>query len=171
MKAIHHIHVSEAYPSICNVAGTLIFICLAIYFLILRTVGLHEVYALRDLNIIFLGTGIFLALRSYKKKTGSLPHSLAVKIGLRVTITAILLFSLFIYYYLTTDQLFTNMLRNKLASSELTGVLGEFMTPGVATLIVCIEGFVSGSILTFLFARYYANKPLKISYHEPYKNK
>jgi hypothetical protein len=144
---------------LCTTMGTIVFLCLLTYFIIMRSIGLYALFALRDFNSVFLMGGIFIALSLYSKIIkGKIEYATGLKIWIRVTLTAVIPFALFIYFYLITDESFMALLKAKLNVGEYTGFLGEYMTPGIAAGIICLEGILSGIIITFIAMQYLKNK-------------
>jgi len=147
---------ASGISDLCNTMGMFVFLCLMLYFITMRAIGLYELFALRDFNIVFLVTGILFALSSYSKmsKDGA-DYLTGLKIGIRITLTAILPFALFIYFYLTTDTTFMNLLKTTLNMGEFTSILGEIISPAIAAVIIFLEGLLSGVIITFVAMQYY----------------
>src|SRR5438552_3792241 len=98
---------------LCNITSALVFLYLMLYFIIMRAIGFYEMIALRNFNILFLCGGILLALLSYRKKNKGIKYPTGIRIGLRITITSVIPFAAFIYYYLLTDDNFMNFLKAK----------------------------------------------------------
>lgn len=141
---------------LCNIAGALTFLFLMLYFIIMRSVGLHELFALRDFNFMFLLAGILLALSRYRKtRKSKIEYRTGLKIGMRITLTAVIPFALFIYFYINTDDSFMHVLRIKLYAGEFTAVLGEIISPAIAAGIICAEGLLSGALTTFIAMQYF----------------
>lgn len=139
---------------LCNVIGILTFLFLMIYFLLMAAIGLRELYALRDLNFIILAGGILLGLFLYKRKYDQMDYLTGIKIGLRITLTAVLPFSVLIYSYLATDTSFINYFKARLSTGELLSISGDFITPLTLALVICLEGTISGCIISAVTMEY-----------------
>ncbi|MGZ3862208.1 MAG: hypothetical protein ACXVPN_11840 [Bacteroidia bacterium] len=154
---------------LCNVMGSLTFLFLMTYFLLMAAIGLRELYSLRDLNFLILTGGILLGLFMYKRKHhDKIDFLTGMKIGIRITLTAVFPFSLLIYSYLATDMTFINYFKARLNTGELIAVSGDFITPLTLACIICIEGVISGCIITMLAMQYLKrdHKQIKNNGHE-----
>ncbi|HXB39754.1 MAG TPA: hypothetical protein VNZ49_04380 [Bacteroidia bacterium] len=144
---------------LCNIVSTLVFLYLMLYFIIMRAVGLHEVIALRNFNIVFLSGGILLALFFYGKKSkGKIRYSTGLKIGIRITLTSVIPFTLFVYYYLLTDDGFMTFLKTKFSTGKSTILPEEYIIPATAAGITCMEGLLSGLVVTFIAMQFFREK-------------
>jgi hypothetical protein len=144
---------------LCNIVSTLVFLFLMLYFIVMRAIGLHEVIALRNFNIVFLSGGILLALFFYGKKSkGKIGYSTGLKIGIRITLSSVIPFTLFVYYYLLTDDGFMSFLKTKFSTGESAVLAEEYIIPAVAAGITCIEGLLSGFVITFIAMQYFKEK-------------
>ncbi|MGZ3866960.1 MAG: hypothetical protein ACXVOH_05330 [Bacteroidia bacterium] len=133
----------------------------------MAAIGLRELYTLRDLNFIILAAGILLGLFLYKRKYHHIDYLTGIKIGLRITFTAVLPFSALIYSYLATDISFINYFKERLSAGEFFSISGDFITPFTLALIICLEGSLSGCIISALAMEYFKIKTnLKITGHE-----
>ena len=141
---------------LCNGMGLLTFLSLMIYFLIMRSIGLHELFALRDINFIFLTGGIFFGLYLYGKESKSkIDYLTGIKIGTYITLIAIIPFSILIYSYLATDIVFMNLLTTHIKASEFLSIPDQFINPLSAAGIIFLEGLFSGILLTFIAMHYF----------------
>jgi hypothetical protein len=140
----------SAYASdLCNSMGTLTFIFLLLYFLIMRAMHLHEVMILSALNIVVLFIGILLTYRMYRQRTHQgIDFSTGIRMGLHVTLLAIIPFSLFICLYLHVDTNFMEFMKTH-------NPLGDAIDPNIAALLVLGQGAVVGFLLAFLLMQFY----------------
>jgi len=135
--------------SLCIEVAVLVFSGFMTYFLIMRSIGLHEVFMLRYLNALFLTAGIFLAIYSYKKNMkGVISYKKGLKMGMFITLTAVIPFATFIYLYLNIDDGFLNLV-------EKNTEFREFISPITVAGFICLEGVCSGSIITFIVMQYF----------------
>ena len=138
--------------SLCIEVAVLVFSGFMGYFLIMRSVGLHEVFMLRYLNALFLLAGILLAIHSYKKNMkGAVNYKKGLKMGMFITLTAVIPFAVFIYLYLNIDDGFLSLV-------EKNTEFREFISPGTVAGFICLEGLCSGSIITFIVMQFFKKK-------------
>jgi hypothetical protein len=141
----------DAYTiSLCNRLGSTIFVLLVVFFLIMKSLGLHEITSLHYFNGLFLLFGLFLALSKISKKNESkkIEYFVGIKIGMRMTLIAIIPFAIFIALYLKIDTAFMTFLNHN-------AIFGDFLSPLVAALAIAVEGIVSGFVLTFILLPYF----------------
>ena len=118
------------------------------YFLIMRSIGLHEVFNLRYVNAIFLIIGIALAMHSYKTHTKEIvPYKKGLQMGMLITLIAVIPFALFIYLYLNIDDDFLNLVEKNI---EFKG----YISPGTVACFIGLEGICSGLITTFIVMQF-----------------
>jgi len=141
--------------SLCIEVALLVFSGFMGYFLIMRSVGLHEVFMLRYLNALFLFTGILLAMYTYKKNMkGVFNYKKGLKMGMFITLTSVIPFALFIFLYLNIDDGFLSLVEKK---TEFR----DFISPATVAGFICLEGLCSGSIITFIVMQYFKKNSIK----------
>lgn len=120
------------------------------YFLLMQLLELHKILVLRTLNVLFLGTGIFLALRYFhnNKSRNGVPYFSGFRVGLAVTLYSGLTFALFMYVYLSQVDSFMYHIQQ-------VSMVGDFLTPSVAAAGILIEALASGLIITFACMQLY----------------
>src|ERR1700740_946034 len=97
--------------NLCAETGVLVFSGFMAYFLIMRSIGLHEVFTLRYVNALFLIAGISLAVLSYKKNMkGVINYKKGLQMGAFITLMAVVPFTFFIYLYLNIDDGFLSLI-------------------------------------------------------------
>ena len=134
--------------SLCVETGALVFSGFMAYFLIMRAIGLHEVFMLRYLNALFLIAGILLATHSYKKNMKvEVSHKKGLQMGMFITLMAVIPFAVFIYLYLNIDDGFLSLVEKNVE-------LRDFISPATVAGFICLEGLCSGSIITFIVMQY-----------------
>jgi hypothetical protein len=142
--------------SLCAETGALVFCGFMGYFLVMRAIGLHEVFMLRYLNAFFLMAGIALAMYSYKNSMKeNVDYKKGLQMGMFITLVAVLPFAVFIFLYLNIDDGFLNLVEKDVQ-------LREFVTPATVAGFICLEGVCSGSIITFIVMQYFRKKHEKI---------
>jgi hypothetical protein len=142
---------SDAYTiKLCYMVGLTIFVLLVGFFLIMKSLGLHEIISLHYFNGVFLLLGLFFALSSISKKNESnkIEYFNGIKTGMRMTLIAIIPFAIFIGLYLKIDTSFMTFLYHN-------SVFGHYLTPFVAGVVIAVEGIVSGFLLTFILMPYF----------------
>ena len=136
--------------SLCNRTGILIALSLIGFFVAMVITGLSEVLWLRYVNFVILLAGIVAAFNIYKKKVGAegIHYFDGLRIGARITLTAMIPFAIFIGIYLKIDTGFMNYVRQ---SAEF----GDYLTPGSAAAGVAFEGIVSGFLTSYCLMQYF----------------
>lgn len=145
----------KAWRTIPTTNGLYMLGCLIAYFLVMRTLGMAEIYWLRALNFIFVMIFVRNALLSYRNGSGASYYddfSDMFKIGVRTSFIGIGAFSVFMALYL--DQV-DHEFMNTLAVKESFG--GQ-ITAVSAAFIVFIEGMVSAMAGTFVLLQLYKSK-------------
>ena len=138
--------------NLCSVIGLSVFFCFLTYFIVMRAVGLHEVFILRYFNFMFLLAGILFALLKESREIGNeFSYRKGLQIGTFITLISVIPFSVFLYFYLSTDDTFMNLVKE---STEVK----EFISPGTITSLICIEGISSGEIITFVLMQFFKKK-------------
>jgi len=135
--------------SLCVEVAMLIFSCFMAYFLIMRAIGLHEVFMLRYLNALFLIAGISVAIYSYKTHMKDVVnYKKGLQMGTFITLMAVIPFAVFIFLYLNIDDGFLILVEKDVQ-------LREFVSPITVACFICLEGVCSGSIITFIVMQYF----------------
>lgn len=137
------------YPNrIPEIYGTFIFIGLLVYFFLMLALGLINVVELRLLNLPIMGTGIYLAIKQFRRThDGQLDYFRALVLGVSTGFIGTSSFVLFLFIYM---KLQTNFLTSILEGEALS----EYMNTYIATFAVWIEGIFSGFIMTFILINY-----------------
>lgn len=144
-----------AFEKVGFIAGILICIAFIMYFLLMIQNGWIQVIELRELNFVILSVGLIITYRYYWIKSNRhMEYLNGVGVGLIAIATSMMLFAAFIFIYFTAvDKDLLMLLKNN------APVLGKYLTPFSAALVLLIEGGVSGLILTFSIMQYYKNDP------------
>jgi len=141
----------DAYePVVCKWAGFLVFSALVAYFLIMKAFGLYQILELRYFNAIFLITGIVIAFYNFRKKVSpeGIQYLKGIKMGMKITLIAVLPFVIFMGIYLAIDKDF-------MAYIIENGDFGQWLSPVRAAGVIAIEGLISGAIITFMAMQYF----------------
>jgi hypothetical protein len=119
------------------------------YFLLMKLVGLHQIAELRMLNLIILIAGVWLAIRSYKRKTDDeMDYLQGFGIGMLTSAVSVIIFSVFIFIYLNfLDPAFMETLKQNEA-------FGQYLNPYMAAVAIFFEGMGSALILSFIIMQY-----------------
>ncbi len=139
--------------SLCNRTGILISLGLIGFFVAMIIVGLSEVLWLRYLNFAILLVGIIAAFKIFSKKLGNggIHYFDGLRMGARITLTAMIPFALFIGIYLKIDTGFMNYVKQ---SAEF----GDYLTPASAAAGVAFEGIVSGFLTSYCLMQYFKSR-------------
>jgi len=117
------------------------------YFLLMKLLGLVLVVELRALNLLFLLTGIILALRAFKRQHGTVEYLQGIGLGLMTSAIGVVTFALFVFVYLQMDP----VLMESIVEKES---FGEYLNPYILAFVVALEGTASGFIATFVIMQY-----------------
>jgi hypothetical protein len=152
-KLIHRNFTQKLYSyesALCNWSGLLVSVSLIAFFLFMKAFGLYEVLSFRYFNFVFLLTGILTTFYNYKKKVArdGIDYFTGIKMGIRITLIAVVPFVFFMAIYLYVDKEFMNYIRGN-------AEFGRYLSPFIASGAVGIEGFVSGGITTFAAMQYF----------------
>jgi hypothetical protein len=136
--------------ALCNRTGIVISLVLIGFFLAMVAVGLVEVLWLRYVNFVILLGGLIYAFKKYTKKVSSsgMHYFEGLKLGMRITLTAIIPFTVFIAVYLRLDPSFMEYIKQ---SAEF----GKYLAPISAATEVAMEGIVSGFLTSYCLMQYF----------------
>ena len=115
------------------------------YFLLTKLIGLHQYPVLSSLNGLFIGGGIFLALKKYKASTTSFAYQDGFQLGLWVGCSATIIFSVFMAVYIF--QIDAQFAEAVLESSGLGYNKGSL----ILIISLVIMGFSTTFVLTLAF--------------------
>ncbi len=141
----------SSYESVlCTWAGLLVSVALVGFFLLMKILGLYEVLWLRYFNALFMLGGLLLTFFNYRNKMSpeGISYLTGIRMGLRVTLTAVIPFAVFMAIYLRMDPSFMEYIIKN-------GEFGEWLTPGRAAGMVGLEGFAGGAIMTYIVMPYF----------------
>ena len=115
------------------------------YFLLTKLIGLHQYPVLSALNGLFIGGGIFFALKKYKASTTAFKYQDGFQLGLWVGGLATIIFSVFMAGYIF--QIDAQFAEAVLESSGLNYNKGSL----ILIISLVIMGFSTSFVLTLAF--------------------
>jgi hypothetical protein len=113
------------------------------YFLIMHMLGLTHFIELRLFNFVILFTGVFIAIKRDAKHSYEYTDFRALGPGCLTALTAISIFSMFLYIFLVSDE-------GLMAEISKNSSVGNFLNPETASIGVFAEGMASGMIMAFV---------------------
>lgn len=122
---------------------------LIIFFFFMKLVGLIEVYELRVLNVIILFSGVYMALRYFRKNAPKPNYLNGLGIGIFTSAFALFIFAIFVIIYLGAidTELMTSLKEDE--------YFGQYLNPYIAGAAIFLEGTLSGLLLSFILMQYY----------------
>lgn len=138
--------------------GLFIFGGLTAFFLIMRLVGLAEIYWLRSLNLLIVLVFLRNAILSFKHESHSNYYddfTDMFRIGLRTSFIGVGLFSVFLALYL--DQIDTPFMESLAVKESFGGQI----TAVSAAFIVFVEGMVSSMAASFVLIQLFKTKTVE----------
>jgi hypothetical protein len=126
--------------------GLLITAGLIVYFMIMKFIGLVHVTELRAFNFFIMLGGLYLAFREFHETdiNRGFNYMRAFVFGFSTAAIATLVFAVFVFVYVSfIDPRLMETIAEK-------GPLGEYLNPYVVSIIVALEGVLSGSLATFM---------------------
>ena len=125
--------------------GIIVAAIMIAYFVILQFMGLHKYPVFSVMNGVFIGGGIFFALRNYKRSVDQFKYQDGFQLGLFTGAIATVIFGIFMSVYVfTIDTTF---------ASSILDSWGLTYNKGALALIISffIMGFSTAFILTLSF--------------------
>ncbi len=128
--------------------GLLTFLGLIAYFLVMKLVGLMHIVELRVLNLFILSYGVWLAIKQYiKDSEDKFVYLQTLALGVFVSLVAVLPFAIFIFFYMTWDAQFMQMI----IANEW---FGEYLNPYIISFLIFFEGILSGFFIAYTLMQY-----------------
>ena len=125
--------------------GVSIAVIMIAYFWILKLVGLHHYPVFSAMNGVFIGAGIFYAMRDFKRKSEVFEYSAGFKFGLLTGGIATIVFSMFMAIYIfQIDTVWAHSILDSWGLNYNKGGLALIMS-------LFIMGFATTFILTLSF--------------------
>jgi len=132
--------------------GVFTTIALIAYFLMIKLLGLHTNPWFRMVNGLFMGYGIYVAIKNYKIISGSdFNYINGFKVGLVTGFFATFVFALFmgIYMFHIDVDFMNSLLKDWFNNSSYGG--------GILIFVIIVEGLASSTILTLTFMQILKN--------------
>lgn len=129
--------------------GLWLFAGLTAFFLIMHFIGFSHNYNLRILNSVIHLTIIYLAIREYRHEhEASISNYLSgVAMGMYTSVVGVLLFTVFMFLFMTID---TNFTQGIIESFELSDT---FIMPIGASMFIFVEGVATSLIGSYILTR------------------
>lgn len=138
--------------------GVLTAVVLISYFLIMRAAGLAHILELRLLNLFIILGGVILSVKYHAKLTrGHYNYFLTWFNGALTVVTAVGIFSAFLFFYLTYDQEMMLILQQR-------AWFGAYLTPVTAMIAAAVEGLASGIIMAYITLSYNYERKTDVSH-------
>ena len=124
--------------------GLMVFLGLAIFFLIMESVGLVHNFNLRILNAVIVVGGIYFCLKSFKqnKFDHSFTYINGLGVGFFVALISTISFAVFMGIYLFVNPEFMLAIKE----NEPQGI---YMNEFAVIMLILIEGLASGLLITY----------------------
>ncbi|MCA6078640.1 DUF4199 domain-containing protein [Fulvivirga sedimenti] len=124
------------------------------FFFLMKVMGLSTEYELRALNVLFLFSGVYFAVKSYIDKADNVNYLGGLGTGMLTSGIALFVFSGFIVIYLgVIDPSFMNSLKEY-------EYFGRYLNPYIAGAVIFLEGTISGLLVSFILMQYYKRSHL-----------
>lgn len=138
---------------IAQIYGTLVFLGLALYFLLMYAIGAVHIVELRALNLFIMFAGVYYSLRQYRRThDGRMDYFRGLAVGTSTAFIGVTTFGFFLFFFLRFD---TNLMES-IRQNEL---IGPYLNPYIASCVVMVEGVFSGFGLTYLLSNYMNTNP------------
>jgi hypothetical protein len=141
---------------VSSIYGTIIFLGLTVYFLLMYAVGAIHVVELRFLNLFILLAGIYFAVKQYRRNhLGSISYFRALTVGTATAAIASSTFALFLFLFLQFEG-------NLMESIRTQEQIGRYLNPYIASFAVMLEGIFSGFGLSYLLCNWMVTEKANI---------
>lgn len=126
--------------------GLLITAGLIVFFLIMKFAGLIHITELRAFNFFIMLGGLFLAFREFHETdiNHQFNYMRALLFGMSTATIATLVFTVFVFFYVSAID------KSLMTTIQEKGPLGEYLNPYIVSIIVAVEGILSGALATFM---------------------
>jgi len=133
---------------VSQIYGTLIFIGLTVYFLLMYAIGAIHIISLRFLNVFIMLAGVYYALQQYKRThDGELTYFRVLTLGSATAFVGATTFGLFLFFFLKIEG-------SLMQSIQQNETIGRYLNPYIAACVVMMEGALSGFGLSYLLGNY-----------------
>jgi hypothetical protein len=142
---------------VSQIWGTIIFLGLTVYFLLMYAVGLIHVIELRFLNLFIMVAGIYLAIVQYRRThDGSISYFRALALGTATGFIGTTTFGIFLFFFLKLEG-------NLMESIQRNEAIGPYLNPYIASCVVMVEGVFSGLGLSYVLTNFISTEKANVS--------
>lgn len=128
--------------------GPIMFAGFLLYFLLMKALNLSENYNFRIFNGIIHLILLYMAIRAYRNQFPEEFNVLSgVSVGVMSSAVGVVPFALFQLIYLNIDTDFMQYLQDNVS------MIGEYLTPFSAALILIMEGLAVSFVASYVFVR------------------
>ena len=133
---------------VSQIYGTLIFLGLTVYFLLMYALGLIHIVELRFLNLLIMVAGIYFAMKQYRRThNGTISYFRALTVGTATGFIGATTFGIFLFLFLQLEG-------NLMESIRHNEALGAYLNPYIAACVVMVEGVCSGFGMSYLLVNF-----------------
>lgn len=133
---------------VSQIYGTLIFLGLTVYFLLMYAIGAVHIIGLRFLNVVIMLAGIYYAILQYRRThDGEISYFRTLTLGTATAFIGSTTFGIFLFFFLKFEG-------NLMESIKQNEEIGQYLNPYIATCVVMMEGVISGFGLSYLLGNY-----------------
>jgi hypothetical protein len=133
---------------ISQIWGTIIFLGLTVYFLLMYALGLIHVIELRFLNLFIMLAGIYYGIKQYRRThLENISYFRALTLGTATAFIGATTFGIFLFIFLKVEG-------NLMESIRMNESIGRYLNPYIAACVVMLEGVFSGFGLSYLLVNY-----------------
>ncbi|MEO1052323.1 MAG: DUF4199 domain-containing protein, partial [Bacteroidota bacterium] len=131
--------------------GSIAFVLLSLYFLLIKMIGLVHVAELRVFNALIMFVVIYKAIKEAKMKLPEFNYLKGIGAGVLTAFVGSLIFSVFGFFYLTVLE---PDFINDIQANEFFGL---YMNKYGASFQIFIEGSASGCLMSYTVMQYLKN--------------
>jgi hypothetical protein len=133
---------------VSQIYGTLIFLGLTVYFLLMYAFGLIHVIELRFLNLFIMLAGIYFAMMQYRRThNGNVSYFRALGLGTATAFIGTTTFGIFLFFFLKLEG-------NLMLAIQENEPIGRYLNPYIASCVVQLEGVFSGLGLSYILVNF-----------------
>ncbi len=133
--------------------GTYMFLGFLAFFMIMKIFSLNYALNLRVLNGMIHVPLIYLAIREFRNlaDTDEFNYFSGIMVGIKASLIGVFFFALFQLMFLTFDADFMVYIQEN-------AIMGKYLNPGTASLVVFLEGMVVGVLASYVALRVVDNQ-------------
>jgi uncharacterized membrane protein YhaH (DUF805 family) len=133
---------------IIQIYGTLIFLGVTVFFLLMYALGLQHVIELRFLNLLIMLAGVYFAMMQYRRlHDGQINYFRALSLGTATAFIGATTFGIFLFFFLKLEG-------NLMTSIQENEPIGRYLNPYIVACAVMLEGVFSGLGLSYILVNY-----------------